>query len=100
MEHSSLVRTGKAGLGNTGTYLSIRSSLLSLISSAGRGCVTPKQISNLKRDIEGDASLLDGYDELPEEFQEKVVNAIEQGHIDDEDWRWVVIITIGLYTSP
>lgn len=52
------------------------------------GCVTPKQISNLKRDIEGDASQLDGYDELPEEFQEKVVNAIEQGHIDDEDWGW------------
>lgn len=61
--------------------------------------MTPKQISNLKRDIEGDASQLDGYDELPEEFQEKVVNAIEQGHIDDEDWGWVVISTNALYTS-
>ena len=53
--------------------------------------MTPKQISNLKKDIEGDPSQLDGYDELPEDFQEKVAHALEQGHIDDEDWGWVLI---------
>lgn len=52
------------------------------------GCVTPKQIGNLNKDIEGDPSQLDGYDELPEDFQIKVANALEQGHVDDEDWGW------------
>lgn len=52
--------------------------------------MTPKQISNLRKDIE-DPSQLDGYDELPEDFQEKVANALEQGHVDDEDWGWVLI---------
>ena len=58
--------------------------------------MTPRQISNLKKDIEGDPSELDGYDELPEEFQQKVANALEQGHIDDEDWSWVSLSTHGL----
>ena len=62
---------------------------LLLISSTCRGCVTPKQISNLKDSTEGDASQLDGYEELPEDLQEKVATAIEQGHIADEDWIWV-----------
>ena len=52
--------------------------------------MTPKQISNLKDSIEGDPSQIDGYDELPEDVQEKLVRAVEQGHIDDEDWGWVV----------
>lgn len=33
--------------------------------------------------------LVDGYDDLPAEFQEKVVRAFEQGHVDDEDWNGV-----------
>ena len=53
--------------------------------------MTPKQISNLRDSIGGDPSQLDGYEELPEDLQEKVVNALEQGHIDDEDWGWVII---------
>ena len=68
--------------------------LLNLISSASRGCVTPKQISNIKQAVEGDPSQLDGYDELPEDFQEKVVIALEQGHIADEDWGWVASSTM------
>ena len=61
--------------------------------------MTPRQISNLKDSIEDDLSQLDGYEELPEEFQEKVVRALEQGHIDDEDWGWVGLSTTDLYTS-
>ncbi len=60
--------------------------------------MTPKQISNLKASIEDDPNQLDGYDELPVEYQEKVVNALEQGHIDDEDWGWVVLSTNVIYT--
>lgn len=33
--------------------------------------------------------MVDGYDTLPEEFQDKVKRAIEQGHVDDADWKWV-----------
>lgn len=61
--------------------------------------MTPKQISNLRDSIGGDPSQLDGYEELPEDLQEKVVNALEQGHIDDEDWGWVIISSIELYIS-
>ena len=61
--------------------------------------MTPKQISNLKDSTGGDPSQLDGYEELPEDLQEKVVNAFEQGHIDDEDWGWVIISSIELYIS-
>ena len=59
--------------------------------------MTPRQISNLKKDIEGEPSQLDGYDELPEDLQEKVANALEQGHVDDDDWGWVPSPTKGLY---
>lgn len=61
--------------------------------------MTPKQISNLKDSIEGDPSQIDGYEELPEDFQEKLVRAVEQGHIDDEDWGWVVLSTVNLCAS-
>lgn len=71
----------------------------SLIRSACRGCVTPKQISNLKVSIGDDLSQLDGYEELPEDFQEKVARALEQGHIDDDDWGWVLLSTTDMYTS-
>lgn len=33
--------------------------------------------------------LLEGYDELSEELQDKVGSALENGHVDDEDWRGV-----------
>lgn len=50
-----------------------------------RGCVTPKQIENLVETCGGDTDMVDGYDELPAEFQEKVKYALEHGHIPDED---------------
>ena len=37
----------------------------------------------------GDFEILDNFENLPEEIQEKVKRALEQGHVDDEDWRGV-----------
>ena len=54
-----------------------------------RGCVTPKQIMNLKDSIDNDANNLDGYEDLGEELQEKIVKAVEEGHVTDEDWKGV-----------
>lgn len=51
------------------------------------GCVTPEQIKNVQSFIDGDMDLLDGYDELPQEWQDKIDRALKQGHVDDEDWR-------------
>lgn len=61
--------------------------------------MTPKQITNVKKDVEGEPSQLDGYDELPLDLQEKVANALQQGHVDDEDWGWVILSTDSLYRS-
>ncbi|KAL4957244.1 hypothetical protein BDW69DRAFT_156725 [Aspergillus filifer] len=55
------------------------------------GCVTPKVISNINDLIgEGDdrdLDMLDGYDELPSDLQDKIKRALEQGHVDDADWK-------------
>lgn len=54
-----------------------------------RGCVTPKQIVGVKSSIEDDLDLFDGFDELPDDFQEKVKTALANGHIADDDWTGV-----------
>lgn len=63
-----------------------------------RGCVTPVQIANLQSqvgpledlDLDSDLpSILDGYDELSVEAQEKVKEALVHGHVADEDWKGV-----------
>lgn len=54
-----------------------------------RGCVTPVNIKSWQEVIDGDMDMCDGYEELPEEYQEKVARALKQGHVDDEDWKWV-----------
>lgn len=62
-----------------------------------RGCVTPKLIGNLNEAIdeeggdgeEKDYSVIDGYEDLSDELQEKIRGALEQGHVDDEDWKGV-----------
>ncbi|KAB8078940.1 hypothetical protein BDV29DRAFT_165567 [Aspergillus leporis] len=55
------------------------------------GCVTPKIISNLiemvGEDEDKDYEQLDGFEDLSEENQEKIKKALEQGHVDDEDWK-------------
>ncbi|KAL4907979.1 hypothetical protein BDW74DRAFT_148340 [Aspergillus multicolor] len=55
------------------------------------GCVTPKIIGNVIDAIgEGDDQdfdLLDGYEDLPSDLQEKIKKAVKQGHVDEEDWK-------------
>lgn len=51
--------------------------------------MTPVQLASLQDALEGDMDMLDGYEELPGDCQEKVKRAIENGHVDDEDWRGV-----------
>jgi hypothetical protein len=36
-----------------------------------------------------DFEQIDGYEELSEDLQDKIRNAIETGHIPDEDWKGV-----------
>jgi hypothetical protein len=50
--------------------------------------VTPLQIRNLTESV-GSASEIDGWDELPVEYQDKIREALEEGHVDDEDWNGV-----------
>lgn len=40
--------------------------------------------------------LIDGYDELPADAQEKVKRALDQGHVDDEEWNGVRIAQFSL----
>ncbi|KAL4921935.1 hypothetical protein BDW62DRAFT_98950 [Aspergillus aurantiobrunneus] len=55
------------------------------------GCVTPKIISNINELIgegdERDLDMLDGYEDLSPEIQGKIERALQQGHVDHEDWR-------------
>ena len=64
-----------------------------------RGCVTPKQIANLKETIEDDLGLLDGYEELDGESQDKVRKALADGHVDDSDWKGVSTANICLFDT-
>ena len=54
-----------------------------------RGCVTPEVLRNWKNTCEMDMELVDGFDSLPEGDQEKVKRALEQEHVDDDDWNGV-----------
>ena len=51
--------------------------------------MTPKQIANLKETIEDNLDLLDGYEDLDDESQDKVRKALADGHVDDSDWKGV-----------
>jgi hypothetical protein len=48
-------------------------------------------LSNIQTSIADEA--LDGFDELPSEFQEKIKVAIEKGHIEDDEWKGVSTLT-------
>jgi hypothetical protein len=43
----------------------------------------------LKSSIEDKLDYLDGFDELPSDQQAKVLQALEEGHVDDNDWKGV-----------
>ncbi|KAI5306653.1 hypothetical protein KEM56_007785 [Ascosphaera pollenicola] len=53
------------------------------------GCVTPRQIASMKEVVgeENDFNLLDGFDEISEENRTKIKEAVERGHVADEDWK-------------
>jgi hypothetical protein len=65
-----------------------------------RGCVTPKQIENLIETTGGDTDMVDGFDEVPAEYQEKIKFALENGHIPDEDWKGVSYLFQANALSP
>ncbi|ORY24675.1 hypothetical protein BCR39DRAFT_546121 [Naematelia encephala] len=48
------------------------------------GCTTPEVIGHLKRDFEKPSDV-DGFEELPEMYQEKFIKAWEVEHVEDED---------------
>ena len=49
------------------------------------------QIAHMKAATEDNLEYLDGFEELPEDLQEKVRRAMEQEHVDDEDWKGVLL---------
>ncbi|KAK5169676.1 uncharacterized protein LTR77_005654 [Saxophila tyrrhenica] len=51
------------------------------------GCVTPRIIHNWAEISDMDMEMIDGYEVLPPDCQEKVKRALEQGHVDDDDWK-------------
>ena len=59
------------------------------IAHTSRGCVTPTVIHNWIETTGGDMDLVDGFEELPEDAQEKLRRTFEQGHVDDDDWNGV-----------
>lgn len=58
--------------------------------------MTPAVLHNWHETSGGDMDLIDGYDELPADAQEKVKRALDQGHVDDEDWNGVRIAKFSL----
>lgn len=70
---------------------------MSIRLNGSRGCVTPKQIGNIIEqlgghdglDLDKDLDILDGYEELPLEHQDKIRYALENGHVNDDDWKGV-----------
>lgn len=57
-----------------------------------RGCVTPTQLHNWWETAEHNIEMIDGLDELPEDAQQKIQTALEQGHVDDEEWNGVSLL--------
>jgi hypothetical protein len=76
------------GPSNTGKYLPKNLGLKHSFKIS-RGCTTPQQIQNLKNSIEDNIDYLDGFDELPSDLQAKVLKTLEEGHVDDAEWKGV-----------
>lgn len=65
-------------------------------NNSPRGCVTPPVLHNWWESAGEDFELIDGLDTLPDDAQEKVKRALQQGHVDDEDFSGVCspVVTI------
>lgn len=74
-------------------FNTLTSTKVNQLTSYARGCVSPMNINTWKTETGGDMDNVDGYDELPDEMKEKVARAMKQGHVDDEDWKWVIRAT-------
>ena len=46
---------------------------------------------NIKTSVDDEPNNLDGYEDLPEDLQEKIRKALEDGHVADEDWSGVSV---------
>ena len=46
-------------------------------------------LHNWNEKTEGDEEMIDGLEEIPEEIQAKVKRALENEHVDDDDWKGV-----------
>jgi hypothetical protein len=51
---------------------------------AQQGCTTPHVLKNVK-EIHPEASDLDGYEDIGDENQAKLIKAWQEGHVDEED---------------
>ena len=45
----------------------------------------------MQNDTNGDTSLIDGFEELDSESQEKISTALKEGHVADSDWKGVCV---------
>jgi len=64
------------------------------------GCLTPEVVVRWWDSAEHDMELIDGCDILPDDLQEKVERALEQGHVDDEDWNGVSVHSLKWLVGP
>ena len=77
------------------TYFASLLSTAVRILTASRSCITPTVIQNVQNAlggieaIEGNPEVIDGYEEMPEEWQEKILTMFREGHVPDEDWKGV-----------
>lgn len=51
--------------------------------------MTPQVLNNWAETAEMDMERVDGYDELSDDAKQRVKRALEQKHVDDEDWNGV-----------
>ena len=49
------------------------------------GCVTPRNLEDVSKELEGDHANLDGFEDLSEDDQERVAQALAAGKIAEED---------------
>lgn len=67
--------------------------------SFSRGCITPKIVENLVEalvgkdgnadDIDDTVDAIDGWEDMSDEWKEKILTMLKDGHVPDEDWKGV-----------